>query len=280
MIKVNGQEVIFEKFPNGETNLVVESIEKNISTIHPVIHFKYENDSDLIKLMFVKKYIDSFYPLSTRLLIYYMPYSRADRSENGSAFTLKYVSDFINGLNFDKVAVVEPHSNVTSALLDRSESILVSYNMIDDVMNEINFDKELDYVMFPDLGACTRLKDMRYKNTLIGHKDRDFVTGNIKGLDIIGERSTSSKKVLIVDDLSSYGGTFKYSSIELKKMGFEEVYLLVPHAENSIFEKDLFEHINKIFTTDSILTEQQRWYNAKFAPQLKIYDIEGVLSNV
>src|SRR5690606_21489303 len=119
MIKVNGQDVIFKKFPNGETKIIEDSINVLEWGKHTV-SFKYENDEDFIKLMFVKNFIDSKRSKSTtvELIIYYMPYSRMDRSENGSAFTLKYITNFINSLNFDRVIVVEPHSDVTPALLN------------------------------------------------------------------------------------------------------------------------------------------------------------------
>lgn len=135
--------------------------------------------------------------------------------------------------------------------------------------------------MFPDNGAANRYKNMGFKNVLIGHKDRDFQTGEIKKLDIVGDVSNArGRKVIICDDLSSYGGTFNYSSQALRKLGVKEVYLLVAHAENSIFKGDLFKNIDKVFTTDSILTEHEdKETKAKFGKQLKVFNMEDVLEN-
>lgn len=277
MIKVNGKEIEFTQFPNGETNMHIDNIKK---TYLYHIEFKYENDSDLIKLLFVKEYIDN---LDTRdaikiinLSIYYMMYSRMDRSENGSPFTLKYITKFINGMNFNRVTTVEPHSNVTPALLDKSVSNYINFELVSEVIEDIGFDINTDFIMFPDAGAQSRYKHMKYSNVLIGHKNRDFKTGDIKGLNIIGD-VVNPNKVLIVDDLSSYGGTFIHSSKKLKELGFKEVYLLVAHAENSIFKKDLFDHVDKVFTTDSMITEHNNWENVKFEPQLKIFKMEDYL---
>lgn len=279
MIKINGQEVVFEKFPNGETRLVHESISNDvIAKAFPNVHFKYENDSDLIKLMFVKEFLDSLKYITSTLTIYYMPYSRMDRSENGSPFTLKYVANFINGLNFDKVIVIEPHSDVTTALLDRAEAKYINFDLIEKVKKEIGFDEENDSIMFPDAGASKRYSKMKAKNVIIGNKVRNFETGEILGLDLIRNNvGSTGNKVLIVDDLSSYGGTFVHSAKRLKAEMFEEIYLLVAHAENSIFEGELFNNVTGVFTTDSILSQQNYWKNIPFKPQLKIYDIEGVL---
>lgn len=280
MISVNGREVKFEKFPNGETRMITDSIKNDW---YYIVDFKYEDDSDLIKLMFVKKYVDNMKTgeLVRRisLTIFYMPYSRMDRSEEGSPFTLKYVTEFINGLNFDYVTVVEPHSDVTTALLDNVEAQFINFRLLPKVMKEVNFDVDNDYIMFPDLGASRRYKSLDTQNILIGHKVRDFKTGQINSLDLIGEvpLAKDGRKVIIVDDLSSYGGTFVHSAKKLREEGFEEIYLLVAHAENSIFKGELFNHIDKLFTTDSILTEQNNWENKKFEKQLKIYKIFEVL---
>lgn len=104
-------------------------------------------------------------------------------------------------------------------------------------------------------------------------------TGEIKSLEVVGDikYKPENRKVIIVDDLSSYGGTFVHSAIALKNLGFSEVYLLVAHAENSIFKGDLFMHVDKVFTTDSILTEHNHWHNRKHEKQLKVYDIEELV---
>lgn len=282
MIKVNGKEIEFTSFPNGETNMNHKSFPFIGFDQMNEVDFKYEEDGDLIKLMFVRRYLDEPRQYGTyyKLNVYYMPYSRMDRSENSSPFTLKYVSKFINDLNFDEVVLIEPHSNVSPALIDNSYSNYINFELINKVIEEIGFDVERDYIMFPDVGASARYKDMKYKNVLIGHKDRDFITGEIKKLDLVGDISNAEgRKALICDDLSSFGGTFKFSSKALKAVGLKEVYLLVAHSENSIFKKDLFDHIDKLFTTDSMLTEQEHWQNAKFKDRLKIYKLEDILND-
>lgn len=291
MIKVNGEEVKFERFPNGETKLIEDSIIESIGLMFPRVVFKYESDEDLIKLMFVKNYLDSVSGRFTKdgatLIIYYMPYSRMDRSENNSAFTLKYVTNFINSLEFGKVIVIEPHSDVTPALLNNVEPKYINFDLLPRVMEEVGFDKEEDFIMFPDAGASKRYKDIEgVKHVLTGHKHRDFKTGKITDFELVGEFDGEGDKVIIVDDLSSYGGTFVHSAKALREEGFEEIYLLVAHAEWNIFRGELFNHVDKVFTTDSILDSEKNSevriidcdriidydrYN------LKIYDIEDIL---
>lgn len=273
MIILNDQKVEFETFPNGETKLVEDSIKCYAEYFNNFISFKYGNDSDLIKLMLVKQYLDDIEEFA-ELTIYYMPYSRMDRSENGSAFTLKYIADFINKLNFEKVKVVEPHSDVTPALLNKVEPIYINFDLLPKVMEEVGFDKDNDYLFFPDSGAQKRYHSLKGYKQLVGYKHRDFETGEIKSLEVVGEIPEKPNKIIIVDDLSSYGGTFLHSGLKLKELGFKEVYLLVAHCENSIFKGKLLKEdspITKIFTTDTILTLGTN--------KIKTYKIEELLNN-
>jgi ribose-phosphate pyrophosphokinase len=282
MIRVNGKEVEFKTFPNGETKLIEESIERNINLLFPKVSFKYENDSDLIKLMFVKNYLDSLTSMknvTTTLTIYYMPYSRMDRSENKSAFTLKYVANFINSLKFDKVIVVEPHSDVTNALIEKVEPVYTNYTLLPLVEEAVGFNSESDYIVFPDAGASKRYT-LKNHNILVGNKHRDFQTGRITKLEVMGQYA-GGRKAIIMDDLSSYGGTFILTAQALKDMGVKEVYLLVTHAEDSIFDGQVFKTdlIDGVFTTNTIMSKNGIWLNKQYDSKLTVYEIEGVLSN-
>lgn len=273
MIILNGEEVKFKQFPNGET-LVPDFSQINLY-IHSRIVFKYESDSDLIKLMFLKRYLDDLDVVTANLTVTYMPYSRMDRNEVGNAFTLKYVTEFINSLNFSSVTVIEPHSDVTPALLHNVDSHYINFDLLEKVMEDMNFDKENDYIVFPDNGASKRYHSLTGYKYLVGYKNRDFETGKIKNLQIVGQlpESTEGVKALIIDDLSSYGGTFVHTSKSLNSLGIDTVNLLVAHAENNIFKGELFNYIDKVYTTNSLITEQDNWENQKYKNQLKIYDI-------
>jgi len=269
MIFLNSIPLEFKVFPNGET-LMNETQIREVILQNNVVSLKYENDSDLIKLMFIKRYLDVLKKQS-ELVVYYMPYSRMDRSEGGSAFTLKYVADFINALSFDKITVIEPHSDVTPALLNNCESSFPSVNILYDVKNNINFNNDNDYLYFPDAGAEKRYSKMiKVKNQLVGFKHRDFQTGKIISLEVLGEVKQKGFKVIMIDDLSSYGGTFILGATKLRELGASEIYLVVGHAEESIYKGDIFKTdlINKVFTTNSIVTEELN-------DRIKIYPIQG-----
>jgi ribose-phosphate pyrophosphokinase len=273
MIKLNDVELEFETYPNGETKVNGKQIHNNMKQGINRIAFKYENDDDLIKLFFVKNYLNEYKQL-TSLLIHYMPYSRMDRIENRSVFTLKYVCNLINSLGFSSVDVVEPHSDVTPALLDRCTSVYPTINLLKQVMIETGFDVNKDFIFFPDAGASKRYSKELDLHQLVGYKKRDFDTGEITQLEVMGDIQEKGFKTIIIDDICSYGGTFIRSSKKLKELGASEIYLLVAHCEESIFKGEIFNSglVAKVFTTNSIIRNSS--VSEFYREKIKIYEIE------
>ena len=244
MISVDMQAVDIRHFPDKTQLLNVSRF-----AVDNCMSFKwyYENDEELVTLMFLVKHFDDVCPERDKVL--YMPYvpnARMDRTKNiGEVFTLKYFCDIINSLNFKQVVILDPHSNVTPALLDRVV-VKSPRSIIFDVVEKIGL-TENDYVYFPDEGACKRYSDLFpfKKNTLIGHKVRDWETGEIQGLRITGPNGEvwspkhfEGRNVIMIDDIISYGGTLAYSADELKKLGFEHIYAYATHTENSILDPE------------------------------------------
>ena len=281
MIYLNGIEITNKQFPNGELNLLAieEAIlaRKGYKMNHFV--FKYEDDKDLMALYFAKKQVDLRTSDVSTLSIAYMPYSRMDRAETPQTpFMLKFVCDFINNMKFSEVYVHEAHSKVTKKLLNNVRTVLDNVSFIEHVKNKETFLSVCDYIVFPDKGAYERYNGkISSKNMLFGEKKRDFGTGLIQHLELIGNKSEvihGESTAIIVDDLSSFGNTFIRVSEKLRELGFKRVVLLVCHAENSIFKGQLFDHIDKVYTTDSILTEHSYWENQKYKPEkLQVFNL-------
>ena len=272
MIKVsmNGKdmgEVIIETYPNGETRLNLTDLIPNGLTIYS-INWKYESDSDFTTLAFIADYIrtksNNYNKILTELNILYMPYSRMDRSENNSVFTLKTACKLINNMEFDSVIVNEAHSSITSELLNNCRDLNISEILFGLAEKDIALSNDnIPLICFyPDKGAKERYSSVIKKGTyLYGKKVRDFDTGRIIDYDIVDKdifdvmNNKEPFNVIIIDDLSSYGGTFVQASKKLKEIGANKVYLVVAHAEESVYKGELFDHIDKLYTTNSILKE-------------------------
>ena len=258
MILVNGDELKADTgiFPNGEVK-IKEPFIMGVGLV--TVTLKWESDQDLINLMFLKEYLDLHPDIETELVVLYMPYSRMDRKILGDLFTLKSVCRMINAMHFITVTVCEPHSDVTTALLDRCKVRDLTMEIFRDHENTI----KPDYVFYPDAGAQKRYHTKRYPN-LVGHKVRNPQTGRIEKYGVLGvdafkwqfeNGATKFPTIAILDDLSSYGNTFIHAAKALKEMGAGDIYLIVAHAEKAIFKGDIFTSglFKKVLTSNSII---------------------------
>ena len=255
MIKVNDTEIKVGHFPDGTQSIEFSDDQPYYSTNE--VEWFYDSDEEVFTLMCVVDMIRRNSKNSRiKLWIPYLLNARMDRIKKPEQnFSLKVFADFINSLNFDKVVVYNVHSNVSEALIDN----IININPIFDVDEVISVYKP-DVIYFPDEGACKRYADLacikKYGLPVIfGIKKRDFATGKILGLDVVSDIDLKEKKVLIVDDICSAGGTFKFSAMKLKELGASDVTLYVSHCEDNIQNGDLLKTdlISKIYTTDSIL---------------------------
>ena len=265
MIKVNGKVIEQNRFPDG-TLALKGDFEKNVgyefdcgevSELNNWIEWLYDSDSEMFTIMCIVDILRRNGCKKISLCIPYTPHARMDRikSQNEN-FSLKVFADWLNSLKFDSVHVLNVHSNVSEALINNVVSELPEF----DIRKTCEMYKP-DVIFFPDEGACKRYSDMTVIKELnlpiaFGIKKRDWQSGTILGLDIVGGELVKYKRVLIVDDMSSFGGTFKFSAIKLKELGATDVGLYVSHCENSIQKGELLKTdlISKIYTTDSILT--------------------------
>ncbi len=256
MLKVNCKPVELNKFPDG-TFLIKEKP----SGDKAFISWKFESNEELVALIYITHHLRAHGVKTIHLFMPYIPNARQDRVKaDEDVFTLKYFAWVVNSLKFDKVSVLDPHSSVSEALIERIEIMSPAY-FINTVYNRVCKEcscGENDVLMFyPDEGAMKRYSGMISVPYAFGIKERDWATGKIKGLFVFeGENSVKGKNILIVDDISSRGGTFYHSAKKLKELGAEKVFLYVTHCENTILEGEVLSSglIEKVYTTDSLLT--------------------------
>ena len=205
----------------------------------------YDNDSELFTLYCLVRDIQRRMPHSRNILYMpYIPHARQDRNVGGRLFTLKSFAEIINSLNFSLVVVLDPHSDVSTALIDRC---LCDYpsGLEDKACGEA------DAIMFPDAGAAKKYPTYGLKS-IIGNKHRN-TDGRIDAYDLLNFED-GIKRVIIRDDICSYGGTFVAAAKALRDRGAEHITLIVSHCENNIIKGEVFNCIDKVITTDSICT--------------------------
>lgn len=255
MLILNAREIITERFPNNETK--VKDFAENIRPDGNILEFYYREDGDLICLMFVGRRINEL-KVPCTLVIHYMPYSRMDRKIEGDLFTLQYICDYINGLNFVKVIVTEPHSQITMELLERSVAVYPVIDWLPRIMQEMEFG-ENDRIIFPDKGAAARYRSADYKNVCVFEKTRNPQSGRIEGMNLREGSLNRGAKCIIIDDLCSAGGTFAWAGNVLREMGAADVVLAVSHCEPTVFGGKLLEPespVSRIYTSTSMMNEK------------------------
>lgn len=269
MITVNLNKIENKHFPDGTQMLLDVNIKPNWIYSQSVFDFywKYENDEELVTIMFLVKHFRNLYPFCTlNLSMPYIPNARMDRVKSSNeVFTLKWFCEIINSLNFDEVIVLDPHSHVSEGLLDRV--VLNNDRLIDAIIAAIE-KSGCDLVYFPDAGALKRYGDLKpFKNfrKIYGQKNRDWKTGEIKGLSILSDDGDANEliagaNVLMVDDIIAYGGTMYFSSLKLKELGAKEINAYVTHTENSVLDTEKGKFltllndgtVNCLYTTNSL----------------------------
>lgn len=258
MITVNGHDVNIDSFPDG-TILMKQGL---VFAPGVIIAWKYENDREFLALIYLVKHLRRLGYQTIDLVMPYIPNARMDRVKNvDDVFTLKYFCELLNDLELSSVTVLDPHSNVSEALID---NIIVKNpkKQIETVYNKLTADGLNDILLFyPDEGACKRLSTLIKAPYAFGIKKRDWATGQILGLDVAGDIGyIAGRDILIVDDICSRGGTFLHAAKKLKELGARNIYLYVSHCENTILEGELLTSglIERVFTTDSIFTASHR----------------------
>lgn len=251
MIKVNGYEIEVGHFPDGTQHIVMEEGYAFNSTGTNDIVWLYENDSEMATLMYVVDWLGE--EDKNALYLPYVPNARMDRvKENSDVFTLKSFCRFINLLGFSEVYILDPHSDVTPALL-KNVTVLSAQKYIEEVIKNLSNENLL--LFYPDAGASKRYSGFFDIPFCYGVKNRDWKSGKILGLEVFGQKDMiKDHDILIIDDICSRGGTFYHSAKKLKELGAKNVYLYVTHCEKTILEGEIFSSglIEKVFTTNSI----------------------------
>ena len=222
-------------------------------------------DSDgIMVLSQIKNMLDTWFKgIKIDLQFNYLPYARYDRAmKENDSFSLKAFTDIINSMNFNRVLLVDPHSNVGQILLKNSEVIIDQLTAIQ-LSNVITCNNSYDYIVSPDFGAIKKATIIsEYYNIplLISLKKRDVSTGYTVFDKLLIDDSVdlTDKKLLIVDDICDGGATFVNLAKGIKDLyNIKSIDLFVTHGLFSKGKKlnniDNTYCFNDYSKTDSVL---------------------------
>ena len=264
MLKVNGKIINQDKF--GDNTLKLETIfpyNEFATKPYTKITWCYDNDAELFALQCIVDHYRECYPRGILTLeLPYIPNARQDRKVSNRLFTLKSFANIINNMKFDYVLVMDPHSDVSKALINNADEDM-------HIVTNINL-YAYDAIMVPDNGAAKKYSQYFGNdiNIIVGNKHRNH-EGRIDSYELINFEE-GIQKVLIVDDICSYGGTFVAAAKALREQGVKQIDLVISHCEQNIFKGQVFDYIDRVYTTDSILDFNNMDVNADIETRNKI----------
>ena len=213
-------------FPCGETQIVVSPNQTDPSTW---VRFDYENDKEIFQLLILCDTLKrNGYKLDI-LHMPYVPYSRQDRvNAEGECLSIKTFCDLINSIEFKTVEIIDPHSNVTSALLN-NVMVTEQHDVFKEYFKSI---KKHYYLVCPDNGAYKKTNKLASLitncsityYTKIRSEDGKVICTNMS------DRYLSKSDCYIVDDICDGGATFIQIAERLKELDAGKITLMVTHG--------------------------------------------------
>ena len=217
----------------------------------PVIRERINNTDDLFFIKSLKEICDYNRIKEVTLEIPWLPQQQHDRRfETNQSFELKIISDFINSCNFHNVRIFHPHSDVSPALINNCE-VITNADFVNDVLSKLDKKPTL---LSTDGGSYKWIHKVANIISFDGEvygasKSRDILTHKLT--QVIDKQNFNGDDVLVLDDLSVYGGTFLGLASMLRERNVGKLYLAVSHITVKNPNKSLEVMYDKIFTTNS-----------------------------
>lgn len=170
--------------PAGEFHPQLRSVYMAVFDDKANIYARINSADKLMKLITFTDAVRRAGYKTINLLTGYFPGGRQDRFSQGEALTCKVYADLINAQNYNKVEIVDPHSDVTTALLNNCVVSPVSH-----IIKRIVKENEYDTILIPDAGSAKKTYSYYFPDAEFNKKlnfiqcikKRDTVTGKLSG---------------------------------------------------------------------------------------------------
>lgn len=209
------------------------------------VRVQLESSDDIMALMLLAEYYQNLGAPMPILRMPYIPYARQDRrstAANNATLSIKALSWLINAMKWSQVIVSDPHSNVSTGLIDRVV-VIDRASYVGGFIARLNEDcvhTDDMALVSPDLGAMKATESIAsiygIKTVLFAQKHRDEATGQIGPMTIQEGHRLQGKHVLVCDDICDGGGTFAGLADALQPFEPASLNLYVTHG---IFSKGL-----------------------------------------
>lgn len=249
-------------FNGGEVQVSVPERVRDWGDTQIMIQAWLTSSNDVMALLLATDALRRLYKgiaVEVHLQLFYFPYARQDREMvPGESLALKVFANLINAQQYTSVTVLDPHSDVTSAVLDR---VLVMDQSHIFKQGRFEYGAPMDHLpdlretifIAPDAGAMKKVQKLaetfEAKGVLFAHKVRDVRTGKITHTDFHGD--VEDQQLLVIDDICDGGRTFIELARVLETKHPKSVDLFVTHGIFSHGYDELKAHFNRIYSTNS-----------------------------
>ncbi len=243
-------------FPDGQPHIKIDiASTAQLNKNEPLkVITRIANSYDLLMVLFVKNTLDYLGFEQVQLYVSYLLAARMDRVMlDGEPFSLKTIAAIINQAAFKKVFIFDPHSEVATALIDRSYTV-TNHAFVKDALDDYFLQNARTNfcLVSPDAGALKKIHKLaqflNIDNVVECMKERDLKTGALTNFKTTTDDLTG-QTCFIIDDICDGGGTFAGTAKMLKEKGAVKVVLIVSHG---IFSKGTnIAFVDDIYTTDS-----------------------------
>jgi len=257
------------RFPDGQQTIrILEHNYTKYSSLREqntpiIIKSRLNTFQDLELIICANQALKEIGVKSVKLYIPYCIGGRSDRKfqEGGINYIKTVIAPIINSQNFDKVMIMDSHSDVLEACINNFVK-LTNFNLGLMFLKELSDGKrdikDKICLVSPDAGAYKKIFDFAswfgIKEIITASKVRDLDSGKILKTVVPSlENYNDEMKYVIQDDICDGGRTF----IELAKAIKEQkpdakIYLVVTHGIFSAGFDLLVQYLDGIYCTNSI----------------------------
>lgn len=272
------QPIVIESgtFPDGAAWLKVTG---KLPVSAQLMRIRVQAMRDMNDFMLLAQLVDAVRHVTdvvfSHLELPWLPWARQDRHMvPGDSFALRVFATHLNALAFDKVIVLDPHSDAAAAAINNMVVLPQQASLLQNPHLQQAIRRNALMLVAPDAGALKKIdavaKACGAAEYAILSKVRDVASGALTGFALLAG-DVAGKDVLIVDDLCDAGGTFIGSAQVLREAGARSVSLYVTHGIFSKGIEHLFNHgIDAICTTTSFTPAGLQH------PQLTLIDIDVI----
>lgn len=271
-------------FPDGEKRVRIKDriLDQNCILVQscssPV-------DSNYMELFFIVDALKRAGAKSVTAIIPYLGYQRQDHLfREGESVSVEVVIKILEAVGIKRVIAVDLHSVKIVELFHIPIVHLSALSIFAKEIKKRKWDTKDSLLISPDMGGVRRVKMLSGMLNYMAFgaivKNRNLETGELTASKIEGlseNRLKEMKRVFIVDDMISSGGTIVTASNLLKERGIKEIFVFATHPVFSADAPKILSKtrsIKKVFVTDTVYLPKEKQFL-----KLKILSVAPLFSS-